>query len=107
MFDYCRKRINNARLLALIIPMFFILIINLNLGGRQTAKQETTTQSGGECGDLQLCVTIPSLGQIRGSVMHSGTGRKIAAFRGIPYAKPPVGDLRFKVIVEIESFIIL
>jgi len=35
-------------------------------------------------------------GPIRGSKMKSKKGKRIFAFRGIPYAKPPVGDLRFK-----------
>ncbi len=41
--------------------------------------------------------TIPTLGQVRGSQMTSQVGRSFYAFRGIPYAKPPVGDLRFSV----------
>ena len=35
-------------------------------------------------------------GLIRGSEMKSKQGKKIFAFRGIPYAKPPVGDRRFR-----------
>lgn len=42
-------------------------------------------------------VTIPALGQVRGSKMVSSSGRNFYAFRGIPYAKPPVGELRFRV----------
>jgi hypothetical protein len=42
-------------------------------------------------------VTIPELGQVRGSKMVSSSGRNFYAFRGIPYAKPPIGDLRFRV----------
>ncbi|XP_046639107.1 venom carboxylesterase-6-like isoform X1 [Daphnia pulicaria] len=41
-------------------------------------------------------VEIPSLGQLRGSKMVSSSGRNYYAFRGIPYAKPPVGNLRFR-----------
>ncbi len=41
--------------------------------------------------------TIPTLGQVRGSQMTSEAGRSFYAFRGIPYAKPPVGELRFSV----------
>lgn len=37
-------------------------------------------------------------GQIRGSSMKSREGREFKAFQGIPYAKPPIGELRFKVI---------
>ncbi|XP_069696454.1 juvenile hormone esterase-like [Periplaneta americana] len=35
-------------------------------------------------------------GRLRGHVLKSRKGRPIYAFQGIPYAKPPVGDLRFK-----------
>lgn len=45
-----------------------------------------------------------SLGQIRGSYLTSASGRKFAAFRGIPYAQPPLGSLRFKVYGVINKF---
>ena len=35
-------------------------------------------------------------GPVRGSEMKSKQGKKIFAFRGIPYAKPPLGDKRFR-----------
>merc|ERR1719320_296327 len=35
-------------------------------------------------------------GEIRGSKMKSKKGKKIFAFRGIPYGKPPTGKQRFK-----------
>lgn len=37
-------------------------------------------------------------GQLFGSSFKTRTGRNFTAFQGIPYAKPPIGDLRFKVI---------
>ncbi|XP_047106120.1 esterase E4-like [Schistocerca piceifrons] len=37
-----------------------------------------------------------ALGRLRGSVMTSLDGRNILAFRGVRYALPPVGELRFK-----------
>lgn len=36
-------------------------------------------------------------GTLEGIFMESRKGRKIAAFMGIPYAVPPLGDLRFEV----------
>ncbi|XP_033223062.1 esterase FE4-like isoform X2 [Belonocnema kinseyi] len=35
-------------------------------------------------------------GIVRGSVAENVEGRKYIVFQGIPYAEPPVGDLRFK-----------
>lgn len=37
-----------------------------------------------------------SQGKIRGSILNSRNGREFTAFQGIPYAKPPVRDLRFE-----------
>lgn len=36
-------------------------------------------------------------GQIKGIVSEDVRGGKFYSFMGIPYAKPPVGDWRFKV----------
>ena len=46
----------------------------------------------------QLLVDIPQLGRIKGSLLTSAESkRNFQAFRGIPYAQPPIGDLRFQV----------
>lgn len=42
-------------------------------------------------------ITTP-LGEIEGGVLRSRLGKPIFAFRGIHYAKPPINELRFKVI---------
>jgi len=36
-------------------------------------------------------------GKLTGSSMRTRNGREFKAFQGIPYAKSPTGDLRFKV----------
>lgn len=38
-----------------------------------------------------------SNGAIRGQTLQSRDGRDYYSFTGIPYAKPPIGPLRFKV----------
>lgn len=37
-------------------------------------------------------------GSIKGKMLETWKGRPINAFMSIPYAKPPVNDLRFKVM---------
>ncbi|CAH0552750.1 unnamed protein product [Brassicogethes aeneus] len=57
---------------------------------------------------LNACLCNPevktSLGKILGHVKTSFNGRKFAAFEGIPYAKPPVGDLRFEEAQPVEPW---
>ena len=36
-------------------------------------------------------------GRLRGSVLITRKGRKIYSFRGVRFAQPPIGKLRFKV----------
>lgn len=42
-----------------------------------------------------VIVTVP-LGRIRGTILQSRGGRDYYSFRGIRYAEPPVGELRWK-----------
>lgn len=42
-------------------------------------------------------VVETQLGKIRGSVERSIVGDDFCSFKGIPYAKPPLGQLRFAV----------
>lgn len=50
---------------------------------------------GGECADPE--VTTKSGIVIRGKKDETSSGRSIEIYLGIPYAKPPVKELRFKV----------
>ena len=45
-------------------------------------------------------VVETSLGKIRGSTMSSVSGRSFVAYRGVPYAAPP---LRFQVQYDLDS----
>ena len=45
-------------------------------------------------------------GRLKGHRLTTRKGREIFAFQGIPYAKPPVGNLRFKVrYTDVSDFI--
>ncbi|XP_049948081.1 esterase E4-like [Schistocerca serialis cubense] len=41
-------------------------------------------------------------GQVRGRIATSFTGRRYASFQGIPYASPPVRNLRFKLLWHVS-----
>lgn len=45
----------------------------------------------------ELRITLPNNSKLIGRVLRSHSGRSIKAFMGIPYAKPPLNELRFKV----------
>lgn len=43
-----------------------------------------------------LKVQLPDGGKLVGRYLTSDSGRGIRAFMGVPYAEPPIGELRFK-----------
>lgn len=45
----------------------------------------------------ELRVTLSNGSKLVGRYLRSYNGRPIRAFTAIPYAKPPIGSLRFKV----------
>jgi len=42
-------------------------------------------------------VVVLKQGRLKGHRLTARKGREVFAFQGIPYAKPPVGNLRFQV----------
>lgn len=49
-----------------------------------------------------LKVKLPDGSKLVGRYLTSDSGRGIRAFMGVPYAEPPLGELRFKVKIEKE-----
>jgi hypothetical protein len=64
------------------ILIFYFLAIIVEIFGR-TSKE--------------LQVTLPDGSALVGRYLTSDSGRGIRAFMGVPYAEPPINDLRFKV----------
>ncbi|XP_075216336.1 esterase E4-like [Lycorma delicatula] len=52
---------------------------------------------------VDVLVDTPT-GVIRGHVLETWTKNKYYAFKGIPYAEPPIGKLRFKAPVRVKSW---
>lgn len=46
-------------------------------------------------------------GKLRGTITVNNEGETIYTFLGIPFAKPPIGDLRFKVSNFRGNFIVI
>lgn len=53
-------------------------------------------------------VTVDGLGHVIGlQETTAWTNRTIYAFRGIPYAQPPMGDLRFRVSDSFNTVVVI
>ena len=50
----------------------------------------------GRCLGKKSPIVTTSLGKVEGMLMTSKEGKRIFSYRGIPYGRPPLGNLRFK-----------
>ncbi|XP_036336478.1 venom carboxylesterase-6-like [Rhagoletis pomonella] len=74
------------------------------LASAATVECEDNNTAEGLDRELSDMVLTTALGKIRGTLLPSQAGRNFYAFRGIPYAKPPVGALRFKPPEPVEQW---
>lgn len=75
--------------LPLTIPLPLVLVLSLHLSG--------------VCGVIDRLVVQTSSGPVRGRSV-TVQGREVHVYTGIPYAKPPVEDLRFRKPVPAEPW---
>ncbi|XP_034839811.1 juvenile hormone esterase isoform X1 [Maniola hyperantus] len=56
------------------------------------------------CASENVPLRNTPLGELKGFFMKTRGGRQISAFTAVPYASPPVGDLRFKAPVPVSPW---
>ncbi|KAJ9585488.1 hypothetical protein L9F63_002689, partial [Diploptera punctata] len=66
-----------------------------------TTDGKAPTKSQNSSNDL---IVTTAQGKLRGSILTSRKGKQIYSFRGVRFAQPPVGELRFKAPVPPESW---
>lgn len=66
-----------------MLKLLLLVISLIALGSSRTSEK--------------LKVQLPDGSKIVGRYLTSDSGRGIRAFMGVPYAEPPLGNLRFKV----------
>lgn len=80
------------------------IIVKISLVvGDETSKGNADFLKGSDK-ELSDLVLTTALGKIRGTLLTSQAGRNFYAFRGVRYAKAPVGELRFKPAEPVEQW---
>ncbi|XP_038216933.1 venom carboxylesterase-6-like [Zerene cesonia] len=70
------------------VSLVLLFVLAVCTSGEEAARPEVRTP----------------LGPLRGFHMSTRRGRRISAFTGVPYAEPPVGELRFKAPVAVRAW---
>lgn len=56
------------------------------------------------CDQISEPVVVTKQGAVQGKIDNGVNGQNFFSFQGIPYAEPPIGELRFKVCILIPKF---
>jgi para-nitrobenzyl esterase len=78
------------RLVAIVLPLSFLLGCGTSGGGASSGDAGAEKPSCAAAGTTSTCEACTFQGNVAGSVEGA-----TCAYRGIPYAKPPTGNLRF------------
>jgi hypothetical protein len=98
---YRQHRSNRPRLLgALFLFVVLILPIAVSCGEQEESAKATPTAAET---DLLLDPVKTDAGYIAGTTVGD-PGKEVRAYRGVPYAAPPVGDLRWKPPQPVEPW---
>uniref|UniRef100_A0A0K8TVB4 Carboxylic ester hydrolase n=1 Tax=Epiphyas postvittana TaxID=65032 RepID=A0A0K8TVB4_EPIPO len=91
--------------LLLLLAVCAYAAANHDDAGSSTTAAPSKPEAPKPCAPAEAApVTVTPAGTIRGSWMQSRRGRRFQAYRGIHYAQPPVGDLRFQPPVDMETY---
>ncbi|CAG2158026.1 unnamed protein product [Oppiella nova] len=81
--------------MVLFKTFIILLVMSVELSQSRSVGYKTSTGYLPN-GDEDKLLVKTNKGYVRGTTLDTSTGKKVDAFLGIPYAKPPVGRNRFK-----------
>lgn len=77
------------------VSVVMLLLLCYSDGPTSTASTSTAASDAQSLDALTVCP--PSVGCLKGAIRAGYQAERFEAFMGIPYALPPVGELRFSV----------
>lgn len=100
-----KKLGNYCGTIAAVSATLLLILIILSLTSRADISEITSGSNQILRASAPTAQNLPNsqvletpLGKLKGYTRRSRKGREYLAFYKVPYAKPPIGDLRFKVI---------